>query len=462
MRLYPATLFGRLVTALLLVVLITGIVIAWLVMREREEVVFWGGESADLVEFVATTSRELAGLPSAERTLRVRELRGSRLAVGERPDRREIRARIDSVRAAARSYEKQLERQLGDEFRVEVRPADRGRRGAIRIGGRQRDRHEPPASPGEGFLFDRLDVLVTLPDGSEIAYRVPAPRGGPPLPQGIFVQLTILTLVLAIVLFLMARSITRPLSRLAGAAEAMSRGKNPSPLPETGARELKEATRAFNTMHERLQRYVNSRNSLLAAVSHDLRTPLTRLRLRAEKVDDPALRERFCADVDEMNAMLRAALDLFRGINDDEETRPVDVMELLETILAGYREMGAAVALDGGAAGPIDARPNALQRCITNLVANAVNYGGGASIRVSDGDELTIRVADEGPGIPEASLEKVFEPFYRLDESRNPETGGTGLGLSIARDIAQAHGGRLVLENREPRGLVAILTLPRP
>ena len=232
-------------------------------------------------------------------------------------------------------------------------------------------------------------------------------------------------------------------------------------MPETGARELREATHAFNTMHERLQRYLNSRTRLLAAMSHDLRTPLTRLRLRSERLADPELRKRFNADVDEMNDMLKAALDLFRGMNADEPVNPVDIMQFLEALRSEFAELGADVTVRGSAVGPIAVRPNALKRCVTNLISNAVKFGGRADVVVADGAELTIRVLDEGPGIPEAALGRVFEPFFRLESSRNPETGGTGLGLSIARDIAQAHGGSLELRNRQPRGLEAVLTLPR-
>ena len=202
-------------------------------------------------------------------------------------------------------------------------------------------------------------------------------------------------------------------------------------------------------------------SSVLAAMSHDLRTPLTRLRLRSERLADPELRQRFNADVDEMNGMLKAALDLFRGMNGDEPASPVDVMRFLSNLRDEFAELDASVTVQGSATEPIEVRPNALKRCLTNLISNAVKFGGHADIQVADGDELTIRVLDEGPGIPEASLERVFEPFFRLESSRNPATGGTGLGLSIARDIAQAHGGSLQLRNRTPKGLEAVLTLPR-
>ena len=176
---------------------------------------------------------------------------------------------------------------------------------------------------------------------------------------------------------------------------------------------------------------------------------------------DPELRERFKRDVDGMNDMLRATLGFFEGMGDDEASEPVDIMKLLGDICVEFAEMGEDVTLAGSAARPFDARPSALKRCITNLVSNAVKYGGNARIAVSDGDELVLRVSDSGPGIPEALLDKVFEPFHRLEDSRHPDTGGTGLGLSIARDIAQAHGGSLVLESPAAGGLVAIVTLPR-
>jgi signal transduction histidine kinase len=259
----------------------------------------------------------------------------------------------------------------------------------------------------------------------------------------------------------MTRTITRPLAELARAADAVGRGERRVPLPETGARELRDATRAFNVMQERLRRYLDSRTRVLAAMSHDLRTPLTRLRLRTEALSDESLRERFAADLEEMNAMIGSALQVFRGLDEQEPTSAVDVDTLLATLEAEFAEVGGSVSMAGRAVRPIMGRPQALKRCLTNLLSNAIKYGERATVTIEDGDALVIRIADEGPGVPEADLERVFEPFFRLEQSRNSETGGIGLGLGIARDIAQSHGGSLVLENREPRGLVAVLTLPR-
>jgi signal transduction histidine kinase len=260
----------------------------------------------------------------------------------------------------------------------------------------------------------------------------------------------------------MTRTITRPLGDLAKAADAVGRGTTVQPLKERGARELKRATRAFNAMQERLNRYLDSRTRVLAAMSHDLRTPITRLRLRVESIEDEALRARCVEDLDEMTRMVRGALSMFRGLNDEEPTIAVDIDALLQELQRRYGEVNEHVAIEGRAAPAFPGKPLALKRCLGNLVDNALQYGGKATIAVTDSnDELTIRVLDDGPGIPEAELDRVFEPFYRLESSRNRETGGTGLGLSIARDVAQAHGGSLTLANRSEGGLEARLVLPR-
>ena len=305
-------------------------------------------------------------------------------------------------------------------------------------------------------------MAITLPDGDVVTFRTEVPRAGPPLPRQIFVELALVTIVLAAVLYLMARTITRPLADLAIAAEAIGSGAQHEPLRETGARELREATRAFNAMQERLHRYLDSRTRVLAAMSHDLRTPLTRLKLRVESLDDERQRDNFTADLDEMNAMINGALNLFRGLNADEPVQSVNIDELLAELRAEFAVLGADVAVDAAVHEPIPARPQALKRCLTNLVSNAVKYGVRASVVAElDGADVVVRVLDEGPGVPEGMLEQVFEPFYRLESSRNADTGGTGLGLSIARDVAQAHGGSLVLRNRLPHGLEAVLRLPR-
>ena len=305
-----------------------------------------------------------------------------------------------------------------------------------------------------------FEIEVVLPDGDAIAFRMPLPRPGPPLPRQIFVEFGLLTLVLGAVLYFMTRTITRPLGKLAIAADAIGRGARVEPLPEEGGQELQAATRAFNSMQERLRRYLDSRTSVLAAMSHDLRTPLTRLRLRVETIEDDAIRARCAADLDEMNSMIRGALGLFRGLNDDETAVDIDINALLEGLRDETVETGGVVTLTGRANAPYKGRPLALKRCLGNLINNAIQYGKEANLSVEDGAALEIRIRDRGPGIPDTQLEQVFEPFFRLESSRSRDTGGTGLGLSIARDIVQAHGGSIALKNVEG-GLEATITLPR-
>jgi signal transduction histidine kinase len=249
---------------------------------------------------------------------------------------------------------------------------------------------------------------------------------------------------------------------LADAARALGRDIRRPPLAETGPTEVRRAAAAFNLMQKRLLDFMNSRLRTLTAISHDLKTPVTRLRLRSEMLDDPQLREDFNRDLDEMDAMLGATLAYMRGEAKQEKLQSVDINALLESMVSDAHALGQDVTLSGHASAPYPARPRALRRALDNLVQNALRYGGSAEILVKERPRsLDIRVMDRGPGIPTPELEQVFEPFYRTEYSRNRATGGTGLGLSIARDVALSHGGTLHLVNRSEGGLEAILTLPR-
>jgi len=349
----------------------------------------------------------------------------------------------------------QLRADLGNGYGVSVLPAVASASSVISI-------PSPFFGPTTQRPTESYDVTVRLPDRSTLVYRVTRVSPGTPLPPSLMLNLILLVAVLVIALYVVARGITLPLSRLALAADNLGRSILQPKLAEEGARELRHAARAFNTMQDRLHRYLDSRTRVLAAMSHDLKTPLTRLRLQVEtQIDDPALQARFGRELDEMEHMVHGALALFRNLNDDEALEPVDVNLLLETVCGEFNEMSKDVTLEGRAFGPLSGKPQALKRCITNLVANAVKFATRARILVRDGAQLEISICDDGPGIPPEELEKVFEPFYRLESSRNRDTGGSGLGLSIARDVAQAHGGSLVLRNRPEGGLEARLTLPR-
>jgi signal transduction histidine kinase len=201
---------------------------------------------------------------------------------------------------------------------------------------------------------------------------------------------------------------------------------------------------------------------VLAAMSHDLKTPITRLRLRAELLEDAQLRAKFTGDLQEMESMVAAALDFLRGLDSSEAPQPVDVMALLESLQADMQETGGSVQIEGRALQPYTGRAQALKRCFGNLLENAVKYGERARVVIDDNDvRLELRIQDEGPGIPAEELEKVFEPFYRVEGSRNRDTGGTGLGLAIARSVAELHGGSITLANGAEGGLEVRLRLPR-
>ncbi len=276
-----------------------------------------------------------------------------------------------------------------------------------------------------------------------------------------------LTLVAVVVVSLLAvRLVTRPLQRLAEAADAFGRDLDSPPLAESGPAETRRAAEAFNRMQLRLRRLIAERSRALAAVSHDLRTPLTRLRLRAELVEDEPLRAQINADIDDMQAMVEATLDYLRGLGESEAVQGIDIEALLASLVADEQALGRPVTLAGGEASvpvaPYRGRLSALKRAVANLVDNAVKYGHEAQVAVTDGaDALRIVVADRGPGIAEADLERVVEPYVRLETSRSRATGGVGLGLAIARDAARLHGGELLLENRVEGGLRATLILPR-
>jgi signal transduction histidine kinase len=460
MRLLPQTIFWRLFTATVGVVITTLIVIVVLVIHERRELSFRESGAGAVASGIVRTSTELAKLQGEARERALHELREQPLVIDRQPSRRTSRRREDS-RLAERTFAHYVQQQLGKEYRVTAQTPRTPPEEVIKVlSVRGSDLRVDP--PGDASPSARLfDVVVTLPDGDEVVFRAPAPRGGPPLPATLLLELGVLTLLLGIVLYAMTRTITRPLKELARAADAIGRGQQVPLLTEHGAREIRGATRAFNAMQERLRRYLDSRTRVLAAMSHDLRTPLTRLRLRVESIEDEDLRQRCAQDLDEMACMIQGALSVFRGLNDDENVVDIDINALLSELQRQYGETGRLIQIVGRAAAPFAGRPLALKRCLSNLIDNALQYGKQATLEVIDDGELIIRVLDDGPGIPEESLEQVFEPFFRLESSRNRETGGTGLGLSIARDIAQAHGGSLVLRNRTEGGLAAILTLPR-
>ena len=258
-----------------------------------------------------------------------------------------------------------------------------------------------------------------------------------------------------------ARSAARNLSQFSTAADAVGRSVDAPLLPETGPREVRLAAKAFNRMQERLRRFVNDRTQMLAAISHDLRTPLTRLRLRAEFVDDDTQRAKMLGDIAEMEAMISATLAFARDDAVREPRAPQDLDQLLDQLASDLCDGGYPVVYEPGEPVIVTCSAGGIRRALANLAENAVKYGGVARLSLQrDGDVVTILVDDEGPGIAPELTEQVFQPFFRIEGSRNRDTGGVGLGLSVARTIIRGHGGDIALGNRPEGGLRVTVTLP--
>ena len=275
----------------------------------------------------------------------------------------------------------------------------------------------------------------------------------------LYVLLTALAVCLAGAL--MVRRITRPIAALADASDRFGRGEDVEPLPEGGAVELARAASAFNRMRERIMRFVADRTRMLAALGHDLRTPITSLRLRTELMADGEDKEKFLDTLAEMEAMTESTLAFVREEGQAEPMRRSDLGSLVESVVDDLRDLGHDIEFTPGERSVLSCRPVALKRAASNLVLNACRYGERAEVLLTRSKgAAVVMIDDHGPGIPEADLERVFEPFVRLEESRSRETGGYGLGLAIARTILRGHGGEVTLENREGRGLRAIMTLP--
>jgi signal transduction histidine kinase len=306
-----------------------------------------------------------------------------------------------------------------------------------------------------------LLVSVRLEDQSWVNFS--APRLG--TVSVMDTRITLLTLCFGIVIVVIAalllRWVTRPLRDLAHAAERFSIDTKPEPVPEDGPQEVRRAAKAFNAMRDRIRTLVGERTQALAAVSHDLRTPITRVRLRTDTIADEPTRKLIDADLAEMETMINQTLEFLRVGDSGEVKRLVNVASIAETLVDNAVDAGRNATFQGSGSMVVKAQPVALKRAIGNVVDNALKYATRVDVEVcptSGGVEVIVR--DDGPGIPSDRIESVFAPFVRLEESRNKETGGVGLGLTIARSIIHSHGGEIILGNRSDGGLEAVIFIP--
>ncbi len=450
----PRSLFGRLVLVLLAGLAAAQLVSAYLNVSERDRLLYRAG-GMQLAQRIADVSRLLDSMPPAERRRIVEVFNAPPLAISL--DRAPLQSQGTEDDFQLAMFSSVLQFALGDELNASI-----ARRSGTPVLASEMSRmHRGMGGMGPMMQGASFVVQVTLRDGARVtfdSFLSPQDEG---VPLRLATTLVILVGTVLALSLLAVRWVTRPLSALATAAEQLGEDINRPPLPEKGPAEVRRAAKAFNTMQRRLVRFISDRTRIFAAMSHDLKTPLTRLRLRTEMLDDAELRAKFAKDVDEMESMISQTLDFMRDATANEPAQPVDVMALLESLQTDYQDAGHAFELAGAATRAISGRPRALRRCLTNLIDNAIRYGARARVEVEErAADIAIRVLDEGPGIPEAELERAFEPFWR-EPSRSRETGGTGLGLGIARNIARAHGGEVTLKNRGGGGLEATLTLPQ-
>jgi signal transduction histidine kinase len=323
----------------------------------------------------------------------------------------------------------------------------------------------PPGPPPD--MNGNLPPPALMPVGYWLVFTSPVLKPEPWRSPGFATAFIVMTLLGAVMISWAVRQLLIPVRLLAEAADRLGRDVANAPdLPERGPRELVTAAAAFNTMARRVRRFVEDRTFLLSAIGHDLRTPITRLKLRAEYMEDDEQRQKMLADLDEMEAMVSATLAFGRDVTTSEPVTRLDLPALLRTILDEAADGSATHSNELSYEGPehlaVQGRALGLKRAFTNLVSNALKYGDAAfiTLRAPGRHSVQIDIDDQGPGIETADQETVFEPFRRLETSRNRETGGSGLGLSIARNILRAHGGDIQLINRPEGGLRARVTLP--
>ncbi len=442
MRLWPQSLAGR--TAVVLVACLTLVQVAGLTIHAFDRIGLQRlAQTRDIGVRLMALYRSVALTPADQRDAVVRELNlrdGSTVRLDIAPPTEDLPPTPQVLR-------RQIVVSMG---LVPVPPAQRQRE-IVMLG---------------GYQEQRLSVGMRMPDNRwlDMSMTMPYPRIWQS--KSFLVAFVLMTVAAGLLTLWAVRRLTAPVRTLARAAEALGRDVNAPPLPEDGPTEVATAAAAFNLMAARIRRFVQDRTFMLTAIGHDLRTPITRLKLRAEFMEDEEMRRKMLVDLDELEAMVAATLAFGRDVTIDEPVTTVDLTELARTVLdeaADARpDLAEGITYAGPDHLPFRGRPVALKRALTNLVMNALNYGGSALITLTPplAGMLTLLVEDNGPGIPLGELDRVFQPFHRVEASRNNETGGMGLGLPIARNIMRAHGGDVSLSNRPLGGARATVTLP--
>ncbi|MET0029696.1 MAG: ATP-binding protein [Candidatus Thiodiazotropha sp.] len=451
MRLWPDSLAGRTLALLLGMTLLLIIGSAILLHDERIER-FDERNVFRLLERVTTLFKLINDADGAERQRIIQRASepGDRITVDPQP----------AVKSWPRHpLEKMISHRLRRALQLEER-AD------VRVHVEMDHPDLPPEefSPREARIHELkgIAIAVRLGDDHWLNFHAQDFEKTPPWASKTLYLLLMWLVLLVISGLFIARRMARPMAQLADAAERFGLGHTLPPLDETGPREVRDTIHAFNRMQARLHKHITDRSQMLAAVSHDLRTPITTLRLRAEYIEDPEMREKTLATLEEMEAILSATLSFAKDEAADEQARNTDLAALLQSLVDDHEDLGGDVTYAGPERLTLTCRPVALKRALNNLIDNGLKYGGSVVASLTRNPiRVEIVIEDNGPGIPEDQLEAVITPFYRLESSRSRETGGTGLGLAVAKSVTLAHGGELVLRNRAEGGLQVKVLLPR-
>jgi signal transduction histidine kinase len=397
-------------------------------------------ERTGLLEQIAATSRVIEAAPVSLRPQLADAASSAMLQVSWKAQRADFDLPNDGVRVEA-SRVPVLQQLLGGDRKIEAFNPD------------DWPRNNPRA---------HYAALVQLADGSWLSFIPPERSWGLELGTRIAIIIALGLIATFLVAWIATRQLANPLQRFSRAARRFGTDLRAPPIKIEGPHEIRQAIVAFNTMQAQIQHFIAERTHMLASISHDLRAPLTRMRLRSEFMEDLDHQRKLIRDVEEMQSMINAALAFFREDTHREPSTAFDLSELLQTIIDDYRDQQIEVDFSGPAHLVYDGRPLGIKRVIVNLLENAVKYAQQPRIALrADEYSISIEVSDTGPGIPEAALEQVFDPFFRLEASRNRDTGGVGLGLSAARAIVREQGGELTLSNRHGAGLLARVELPQ-
>lgn len=454
----PRTLVGQMIAILLGGLLFSHLVTSWIYSSDRDQALRAVGGFA-VTQRIANLARLIDEAPAdwRDRIVAAASDPTLRVSLSAQPPF-VASAGSDDADVPIRQY---LAGQLPDALASRLRIAVTGTQGPLAP---QFQHTMPMMGPWmHGAMSWRsLEAAVQLSNGQWLSFVAALPNAGPAASWQFMVAMLFMSVIVVFTSIWAVRRVTAPLSILARAAEQLGRDVNAPPVAEVGSSEMRQAAHAFNEMQGRLQRLIQNRTRILAALSHDLRTPLTLLRLRTEGLPEGEDRERMLANIGELDTMIEGTLRFARDEAAAEPLRKTDLTALMAAIVDDMADVGLPVTLVATAPVVLECHPSGLRRAVVNLLDNALKYGKLAQVSLlATPNDVTIRIDDEGPGIPQDELANVLEPFYRLEQSRNRETGGAGLGLAIAQSVAQAHGGQISLTNRPGGGLRAEICLPR-